>query len=469
MIEYRCIPITTIFPPATLSIENARENHTSNIQVPQFDFATFNYVAPLYDGEGTLSNEDMSLSDKDDNILWRWNGPSRSVQHIALAVLGLGQILPVSAPTSNASWTLDFWGPALACNDVAKTERDRTWLSIWNSYNGSNIGPYAFLSWVPWSRTNDNIFGVSRLGGMSNESIPWQYDLPDVNVNLPFLFNSTSNPPVVGPPTDSLTTNGFASFFIATFPEAQNFSLGQEAPVTDTSTGNNCNFQMMYEITDPGIVNCALGQITAAQYFENSTLLRCDLVNTSYSVDFSYTNGAQDIHISSNTTGNATIMNSTGLFLQDFPLNLNLSLPTNCSSFLAYFGAESPGVGPCVFDLDSIRQLSYQGIMAAFNGLVLGSVQRGDGSIDTDTSIMRTILATTKELAFLGKWRPNDGNGRYYHQSEDLPTFISQSTGWAYPGLVNPSPSDTDADLKSTLERLFQNYTISLLAEPLFQ
>ncbi|MDI1487031.1 MAG: hypothetical protein OHK93_006294 [Ramalina farinacea] len=64
---------------------------------------------------------------------------------------------------------------------------------------------------------------------------------------------------------------------------------------------------------------------------------------------------------------------------------------------------------------------------------------------------MRTILATTKELAFLGKWRPDDGNG------------------WAYPGLVNPSPSDTNADLKSTLERLFQNYTISLLAEPLFQ
>lgn len=284
--EYRCIPIATIFPPATISVENTPEILTSMLQVPQFDFASLNYVAPLY--------TDASING---TFLWDWNGPSQSVQHIALAVMGLGQILPVSSPASNATWTLDFWGPALDCNDVAKKNRDRTWINIWNSYNGSNTGPYAFLSWVPWSYLDGSLDGIPV---RSPDGSPLQYDPPDGDINLPFLFNVTSDLPVVGPPASFLPTNGSASFFVAIFPESQNFTLqGGEADdptwIDDQVSADSiisCEFQTMHKITDPGTARCDGGQLTAAQIYADSTLLRCELLNTSYSVDFSYSGGS---------------------------------------------------------------------------------------------------------------------------------------------------------------------------------
>ena len=443
------------------------------LQVPQFDFATLNYVAPLSNSDGFRGT-----------YLWDWSGPSQSVQHIALAVMGLGQILPIPSPASNATWTLEFWGPALQCNDVAKTERDRTWVNIWNSYNRSTTGPYAFLSWVPWS----------SLGG-SLDGIPEDIDLPygDVNTNLPFLFNLSSDLPVIGPPASFLPTNGSASFFIAVFPETQNFTLSFDGAehltlIRDEVSPDlwiSCEFQMIHEITDQGTAGCdkhsqGIGahQIMAAQLYVNSTLLRCDLVNTSYSVDFIYSGGTQDIHVSSDRTGNSTIMNSTGTFVgpQTSPDILTsdpeASPPANCSSFLPYYALDlSYTVEPCVFDLDGIRQLSYQGIMAAFNRLVLGSIQTQDSSIDTNTSIVSTVLAAAEEFAFLRDWSPSDENvgGIGGPQTGDMQSVISNSTGWAYPGLVNSNPTNTDADLKSTIERLFQNFTISLLAEPYLQ
>lgn len=409
------------------------------LQVPQFDFATLNYVAPI-----------SAISGDNKTSVIVWNGPSRSVQHIALAVMGLGQILPISAPASNATWSLDFWGPALQCHDVDKTDRDRTWINIWNAVNQSNPDFYAFLSWVPWSD------GEEILNGLPDDDSLGQPDFQPANNNLPFLFNYTSDAPVVGPQTAFLPTNGSASFFIATFPEVMDFN-----EVLYPGTGPGCEIQMMHEITDPG-TNCS--GVTAAQYYVNSTLLRCDMVNTSYSVDFNYSGGAQNIHVSSNMTGNSTVINSTGYFLgppqwDTYP-DLSL-LPANCSSFSTLPGYGDPRFGPCVFDLDSIRQLSYQGIMAAFNQLVLGFIQSHDGFVDNRTSIIRTVLETTKELTFLQSW------GRFY--DSDFLTIISNSTGWAYPGLGNSNPSDTDFDLKSTLERLFQNFTISLLADPYLQ
>lgn len=411
------------------------------LQVPQFDFATLNYVAPI-----------RAISGDNKTSVFVWNGPSRSVQHIALAVMGLGQILPISAPASNATWSLDFWGPALQCHDVDKTDRDRTWINIWNAVNQSNPDFYAFLSWVPWSD------GEEILNGLPDDDSLALPDFQPANNNLPFLFNYTSDAPVVGPQTAFLPINGSASFFIATFPEVMDFL---ELLYPYPGTGPGCEIQMMHEITDPG-TNCS--RATAAQYYVNSTLLRCDMVNTSYSVDFNYSGGAQNIHVSSNMTGNSTVINSTGYFLGPpvWYTHPDLSLlPANCSSFSTLPGYGDPRFGPCVFDLDSIRQLSYQGIMAAFNQLVLGFIQRHDGFVDNRTSILRTVLETTKELTFLQSWT------RFYES--DLLAIISNSTGWAYPGLGNSNPSDTDFDLKSTLECLFQNFTISLLADPYLQ
>lgn len=110
----------------------------------------------------------------------------------------------------------------------------------------------------------------------------------------------------------------------------------------------------------------------------------------------------------------------------------------------------------CIVDLSALRLLSYQGIMAAFNQLIIGSstLRERRGSLEANTSVMDTVLAETEELAFLWDWKP--------HNFQPL-------SPEAYQGLSGERVLGTRGALKSTLEELFQNLTISLLAEPYFQ
>ncbi|KAL8877387.1 MAG: hypothetical protein Q9192_008676 [Flavoplaca navasiana] len=86
--------------------------------------------------------------------------------------------------------------------------------------------------------------------------------------------------------------------------------------------------------------------------------------------------------------------------------------------------------------------------------MILGSSQRNyDGGTDTNTTIMRTVLANTEELAFMRDWSTS-------HAPGDTENTFQGSTGEELLGARGA--------LKSTLEELFKNYTISLLAEPYF-
>ena len=175
-----------------------------------------------------------------------------------------------------------------------------------------------------------------------------------------------------------------------------------------------CNFRSIQSFRDRVATDCVPnGTLTADAVFQGSTLLRCDMVNTSYSVDLDFLNGVQNVRVSSNTTGDSPTVNGS-----------------------AYF----PGPETNISDLDAVRALSYQGMMAAFNQVVLGTVEDSK----ENTSIMRTILAETQELAFIQE------------------TLLSNSTARSGQG------PGTRGSLNSTLEQLFENYTISLLSDPFF-
>ena len=418
------------------------------LQVPQFDFTTLNFAATL---------QPRSSFDATGLQNWAWAGPSQPAQHLALAVMGLGQILPITPPAHNASWTLDFWGPALQCNDVAATERDKIWINIWNSYSANFTGSYAFLSWVPWSNLD--------FGGYFDE-IP--VGLFKINLtasgtdrDLPFLFNVTESISRAGPPSSSVSTDGAASLLIAVLPNSQNLSAGEFGNGTGTwssASGAECRFQMIQNLTG------TTPFCEPASVYKGSTLLRCDLVNTSYSVEFSYSSGAQNIRVSPNMNGSSPIVNTSAYFSGPimFHDQSNISEPANCSSFQTSLGLDDEGT-PCAFEINAVRLLSYQGIMAAFNQVVIGAIQYLGDIGSTDTTIMKTILAQTEELAPIRDFITY-GDGKI-----DLQILMSSSTGWAYAGLANSKPPETRGDLKSTLEQLFQNFTISLLAEPYFQ
>jgi hypothetical protein len=141
--------------------------------------------------------------------------------------------------------------------------------------------------------------------------------------------------------------------------------------------------------------------------------------------------------------------------------------PYNCTSIFQANPNEAFGYPHhCALHTEAVRLVSYQGIMAAFNEMFIGSITSTSGyDFNFNTTVASTILAQTTELAFL---RGITLAGDVY---TDLRTFLLEmnSSAPGYQGLVNPHLPNSRGQLKVALEEIFQNYTVSLLAEPYLQ
>lgn len=285
------MPIATIFTPATLSIESASTSLSNLLQVPQFDFTSLNFVfSPQYFGA----------------IDYSWNGPSQPVQHIALAVMGQGDILQISSPGVNTSWSLNFWGPALHCNDVVGVKRDSIFTNMWNSLYGGDAS-YSYLSWVPWSDA-------------SFQSI---WSRPGVDPDLPFLLNSQSPAVHNGPPGGPLTTNGPASIYVAAMPNSKYLEPGGYWNHSKDiwsfwwkGDAAMCDFKLLQNLDESfANANCYQNASFNANWvYKDATLLRCDLLNTSYVANFSYPNGNQHVDIKAGSESISKVLNGSQYF-----------------------------------------------------------------------------------------------------------------------------------------------------------
>ncbi|KAK5701737.1 hypothetical protein LTR97_004555 [Elasticomyces elasticus] len=459
-IIFWCVPIATIFTPGTLSVESASVRspwNDSMARVPQYDFATMNLAAPL-----TNTAAEAGVDD------WEYQGPSQPLQHVALAVMGGGSILPIDPPCrSNMSWSQDVWGPALTCIEIEGSERDDMWVNIWNSYNSTTESSITYMSWVPWS-WKDQPFGL----GLRNISL-------DPYRNQPYIFNDVSfgdyEPEITqrGPPPGDVAGDGPASLWIAVLPNMQSLGfshLSSESPKDIYwSDDPSCAYTMITDLTAPYPGECAgvNGTFFPVKAFDESTLLRCDLLNTSYSIDFNYTNGVQDVRVKTDTTINTPVLNGSAYFLGP---KLGIDGAVNPDGACATFHTNPIPNGegtPCVFDLDAIRMLSYQSISAAFNQFITGSVSINtlyDG-IATNTTIMKTVLAQTNELAYLRQVHTRD-----FLAQPPLQSLITNDSDewWDHPGLASSQLPSVNRDLKTALVELFENLTISVISEPYF-
>ena len=394
--------------------------------------------------------------------IWAYNGPSQAVQNIAGPVVELGEILAIDSPAVNATWSLDFWGPGLQCNDVTTNDREAIWTNIWNglkyTYKG---GQYVFLSWAPWPANVPILKGTSQIPENSS------------NRNLPFLLGHE-----LGPSAHTLSTDGPASFYIAVLPQMLNITLvGDDPPAVQWTSPIStytpqCQYETTQNLSKPLSRECNFKNIsyTPATYFKDSTLLECNLVNRSYSAVFDYTNSIQDIRVTFDTSSDSATINTVST-VNGPNSTPSQSEPRNCSTLSAtIFNDNDEPVTTddiaCVFDPAIARLLAYQGIAESFNQFLQGSVRFPTvEALSTDTSIMNTILAQTNELAFIRDWLPSHYDSAYVNQ--ELHTVVqNQPAAWAFPGLANSLPSRNSGDLKSTIEQLFQSFAISLLAEP---
>ena len=154
------------------------------------------------------------------------------------------------------------------------------------------------------------------------------------------------------------------------------------------------------------------------------SVLNRTLYNASYTVNFKFNDGVQNISLRHYKIGN--------------------SVKAQNSTF-------QPGGPhwPMAFALSNAETRSYLGFMEAIGNILTSSLystqrrgtrQAGDANVDDRTKVLQTNLAFTNEL---------------------YPTFINYSTG------VNRGPDEL-RPIKDVLEELVQNMTISMLNVPEF-
>lgn len=64
-------------------------------------------------------------------MYYEYNGPSIAVRRIAAASAAQGSVLPIVPPALNASWTTQFYGPAIHCHSVSESLRNEI-LELWS-------------------------------------------------------------------------------------------------------------------------------------------------------------------------------------------------------------------------------------------------------------------------------------------------------------------------------------------------
>lgn len=117
----------------------------------------------------------MVFPDDDANTIYL--GPLDAVNKVVTAITAEGEILPIQAPSTNPSWTLNFHGPALSCEMVDEELQNDIMQNIRDAVNQRMNQPFANTSWIyflgAWRRKQ----GPSALlQEQFNLHPTWQFD-----------------------------------------------------------------------------------------------------------------------------------------------------------------------------------------------------------------------------------------------------------------------------------------------------
>ena len=427
----RLLPIASIITPATLSV-GIDFPPSISMNVPNVEFSSLNLAAPMaeYGTTGSEGGAEPALS-------FMYAGPSLTVQRITDAVSAQGYILPVAAPSVNSSWNLDFNGPSMHCDPVSSGFRDDVLANILNYTfvrsgdtleDNCTYGP-GYMAWHPgWMSPNDSM----------TDYLP--FNIEDMNSSSGALNNNNLH----GYPYSDM-----ASIFFAITP-----TLFSSTPYQDGYRPTMCVGQPWY-------------QTGLANYNKTSTVLRCDVHNSTYQTTFSFDNGVQGV-----TVRNVTDVTDTPLItIGEVVAYLNSSNQTDTSlqpqACPPSISSDSDEMARCLFDPLTLPTVSYQAIMHAFTDLLTGVISLGDEQdldtlITSTTQLSSTILAEAPELAFIQSTQT---------QNPGTPPSVQQRAAtWKqqpFTGFVNAAAAPhSTLPFQQALEQLFQNITLSLMSAP---
>jgi hypothetical protein len=389
--------------------------------VPSLDFVNLNYVG--YMGLSSVSRADAQPNKP---AQFFYNGPNRAVVNVAQAVAGEGAILPLKSPGLNSSYQLVFPGPELQCSNISSYQRSLIQDNIVQAMqplNGS-CNAYGFLAWTPAKNVNT---------GAPLPAVPFSQIF-----NGSWQLNSGGLNNAKGPAP--------ATVYLAAMPNMM---------IVETTRGDNT-------LVPP----CVSGSLDSAKvrdgFFANSTMLQCDLHNSTYTAHFSFVNGEQ--HVSVHTRPLDDEVMTTAYWVYGPPTR---PLPGSKASSHGCSPLNANGSSTCLFNSNLVSTLAYQSVLEAFNELIVGAVYvpRFDSAREVESSVESTILVQSPELNFLTQPLTIDPSA----QLVTLQQNVLGSNGTLFNGILSNESTATRKPLIRSMEELFQNITISLMSSKKLQ
>lgn len=341
---------------------------------------------------------------------FRYVGPSQALKRIATAVGAQGAVLPINPPSANATWSSYFSGPALRCGPIPSAEQDAIYRNILEYTNDTSDncfeagGYYTWYANLPYDRAG----GLSSPMGETDRSIA--------------LENAT--------------------FHVAVLPALVSYL--ETAPVQPC-----------------GRPNISLASLPA-NLLDNSTLLQCQLVNTTYQADFKYTDGNQTVVVNAPPTSVDTRVERL-VDVHGPSENENSCAELHGYSRRTNFSTQV--FEPCRIEPEVLQRIAYQSMLEAFFGVISGPVNRLEN--DYKGNILSTTLLETLELDYLTDYAHVHALRASY--DTNLHKVISDSGRADIAGLSKPDPTAERLSLADGLEQMFQNLTLSLMSSTVFQ
>ncbi|PPJ54155.1 hypothetical protein CBER1_01031 [Cercospora berteroae] len=445
---HRLLPLAAIFSPAALSIsfDEIQPNPFQSVHVPQPAFDSLAFWSPT-PKNGLNPNTTSGL---------QYRSPSENTQRIIRAVAAGGEILPITPPGTNASWTSVLELPRLSCapldSSAKKAVENNISQAILETGEDFNFNPdsgsyltrtlFAYMSWMKYN--------VGIEGHSYNVPFPQPDENQTYSMNVQDFLNGQKS------------YNGLDSFF-GVVPRASNYTVPDRYSFWDTKNntapqwnplepGQKWGSEAEESFTWRNLSRTYLDNylFLFKWYMEDAVFLRYQLAAAKYTLDFSYSNQAQRIHISS--VEEASLVPSTSMFRFEVDGNETLLLDT-CQTWCT---SQSRSPVP-------MRAHSYMAIYQAFMSLLVGAYQYHSGHLGTarfsggpySTDVFSTSLIESIELSKLALWQPSAAN-------------ISNATsGAAYDDATSLyAPARTEPGsrkpLEEMLEELFFNVTISM-------
>lgn len=236
---------------------------------------------------------------------------------------------------------------------------------------------------------------------------------PKMASRLPFVVSDDEGPMTISQ-TLGPRNGGPLALYVATFPQMQN----------------------VYK-TD--------GLRWTPGYYDDATIVECHLTNATYTASFNWTNGIRDMDISvAAPTSDIYYSNAIDctrfLYMPDVPSNFSLSTDLGALS---------------MYNNTIIQRYAYQAVMHAFGQLLAGTISHARvPQMDVATTVMNTPVGAVRELNFL---RANNSDGL------EVSSFLTRPNSSLWPGVSVPQETNSSSTLRTTLEELFQNITLSLM------